>query len=181
MDQLLNPGQHRIRSYGTGGRMYGSKRQIVINAPPEQVFQYLVDFSRHHEWNGEEAHPLRPTQNIPLGVGSTFAASWTKTTTGEYGQKGLKTFELEETITDIIPNTRLTLRLNWTDHLASLISLEIESVDGGTKVTVVTDEIMTWWAWLFWLIFLPFWPLISLWVSLEVRRMLFRIKMQLDL
>ena len=33
--------------------MFRAKRVILVNAPVDQVFDYLTDFDRHGEWDGD--------------------------------------------------------------------------------------------------------------------------------
>jgi uncharacterized protein YndB with AHSA1/START domain len=53
--------------------------RTTIQAPPEQVFDYVSDFTRHGEWAG---HGLQATKqgDGPVGVGTTYA-----TTASQFG------------------------------------------------------------------------------------------------
>ena len=44
---------------------------IVINAPVDQVYSYLLDFTRHPEWV-KNLQQVRPETGGPVHVGSTF-------------------------------------------------------------------------------------------------------------
>ena len=92
--------------------MYGAKGDIVVNAPPDKVFSYLADFTRHHDWNGWQGFRLKPTSRGSFGVSSTFEASADLPITemaSSYGgtTSGLKTYTRVETVTEVVPNTRL--------------------------------------------------------------------------
>ncbi len=161
--------------------MHGAKRHTVVNSPPAKVFNYLADFTRHHEWTGLPA-VLRQRSRGTISVGATFRGSFTRQGTDEYGNTH-HTIEVQETVTALASNRLVAFERKASGHFGTLTSttLEIRPIDTGTRITMKTDEILPWWAWFFWLPFLPIWPLITVWVSWwGARRMLLRIKARLD-
>ncbi|MCH8206328.1 MAG: hypothetical protein IH956_04925 [Chloroflexi bacterium] len=42
----------------------------MINAPTDRVFDYLADFRRHADWDGDARLAVVATSPGPLGVGS---------------------------------------------------------------------------------------------------------------
>jgi uncharacterized protein YndB with AHSA1/START domain len=44
---------------------------VVVNRPPEDVFAYLADFSRHHEWS-PRPYRVQRIGDTPMGVGARF-------------------------------------------------------------------------------------------------------------
>ena len=49
-----------------------SRNGAVIGAPPQQVFNYLADMTRHGEWNPEEGFRVTAQPEGQPGVGSVF-------------------------------------------------------------------------------------------------------------
>jgi uncharacterized membrane protein len=50
------------------------KTSIVINAPAQEVYSYLLDFTRHPEWV-TNLQRVRQETSGPIGVGTTFQSS----------------------------------------------------------------------------------------------------------
>ncbi len=50
-----------------------SRNGAVISAPPQQVFDYLADMTRHGEWNPEPHFEATARPQDPVGVGSLFS------------------------------------------------------------------------------------------------------------
>ena len=48
-----------------------SKTSIVVNAPVDKVFNYIIDFRRHVEWDGDWDLPFRRISEGPITVGFT--------------------------------------------------------------------------------------------------------------
>lgn len=44
---------------------------VVVNRPRDEVFAYLADFSRHHEWS-PKPYTVEPVGDTPMGVGARF-------------------------------------------------------------------------------------------------------------
>jgi len=45
--------------------------RVVINAPPDRVFAYVADLTRHPEWSGARLK-VEPLASGPVGVGSQY-------------------------------------------------------------------------------------------------------------
>ena len=51
-------------------------QKIEINAPPEKVFNYLADLSKHGEWgNPSQKLQVEKTSAGPLEKGATFRST----------------------------------------------------------------------------------------------------------
>ena len=53
--------------------MWKTESAIDIAAPPQRVYEYLVDFRRHPEWS-TGVKELAPVGNGPVAVGTEFKA-----------------------------------------------------------------------------------------------------------
>jgi len=73
------------------------KRDIVINAPRQRVWDYVSDFARHTEWALPE-HRLRIEPPRELRVGATFTS---------IGYELMRDWHNTVTITDVVPGQRL--------------------------------------------------------------------------
>ena len=73
------------------------KRDIVIDAPRQRVWDYVSDFARHTEWS-EPAHRLRIEPPTELRVGATFRST---------GFELMRDWHNTSTITDVVPGRRL--------------------------------------------------------------------------
>ena len=73
------------------------ERSIQIQRPAAEVFAYLADFSRHHEW---AAHRLEVQQTSEGSVseGTTFRS---------IGHQGGLNFKNENVVTELVPNERI--------------------------------------------------------------------------
>lgn len=47
------------------------EHSVVIEAPPEQIYEYVSDFRRHTEWN-YQPQEIKKVSEGPVGVGSMF-------------------------------------------------------------------------------------------------------------
>ena len=105
--------------------MASASREIVVNAPPEQVFTYVADVSKHGEW-GNPQHKLevRKTSEGPVGQGSVFASVG-----HQFGRN-----EDTITITEFTPGRRVAYQ---SDGNAGLMqhTFDIEPADGGVRLT----------------------------------------------
>ena len=140
--------------------MFDAKRDIVVDAPADKVFSYLADFTRHRERNDWPNFHLKPVPQPSFGVGSTFLASADLDM-----DEGPAKFIREETVTEVVPNTRLAFFSTSKPYLAddSRISFDVEPADGGTRATMMYGTILTWQVWQSALVdiaFLTFSPLI---------------------
>lgn len=106
-------------------------QKIVINAPQEQVFNYLADISKHGEW-GDPPQKLevKKTSEGPVGQGSTF-----ESTAQQFGRQHDKI-----TITEYTPNRRVVYESQGN---AGLIrhSFDIGPSDGGVEVTKTFEAV----------------------------------------
>jgi uncharacterized membrane protein len=74
--------------------MKAYEEQISINAPADQVYAYVSDFTKHSEWAGHGLSVVKDGDG-PVQVGSTFSS-----TASQFG-----TQKEHSTITDMKPNT----------------------------------------------------------------------------
>ena len=72
--------------------MKRSEDQISINAPPDRLYEYVADSSRHGEWAGHGLAVTKSTEG-PVAVGATFS-----TTAKQFG-----TQREQSTITEFVP------------------------------------------------------------------------------
>lgn len=100
------------------------ERQITINAPPERVFAYLSDISRHAEWAGHSLK-VEKTSEGPVAVGSTFST---------VGHQLGRDFEAEVRITELVSNEKLAFEAEGKDFHFSHHFL-LRSENGGTRLT----------------------------------------------
>lgn len=49
------------------------EQSIEVEAPPDDVFEYVVDFTRHTEWNHQILEVIKDSEG-PTGVGTKFRA-----------------------------------------------------------------------------------------------------------
>ncbi|MDZ4278272.1 MAG: SRPBCC family protein [Dehalococcoidia bacterium] len=107
------------------------EKQTTINRPPEEVFTYLADISRHSEW-GQAQHKLEITKTSdgPIGQGATF-----KSVGHQFGRN-----EDTVTITEYVPNQRIVYQAEGN---AGVIrhSFDLTPVDGGVQVTKGLDVV----------------------------------------
>jgi uncharacterized protein YndB with AHSA1/START domain len=100
------------------------KRDVVIDAPREQVWQYLADFRRHTEWSQPE-HELRIEPPTELRAGATFTSIGK-----ELGREWRNTV----TITALVPGERLEFVASH-DTTAWRNLFEPSDAGDGTRVT----------------------------------------------
>ncbi len=77
-----------------------------IDAPPEEVYAYLLDFPRHPEWT-TPGHDVRitPADPGPVAVGSSF--------TSEAHQFGSQRDRID--VTELRPNRRIVYQVTMKD------------------------------------------------------------------
>ncbi len=107
-------------------------RSIEIQNSAATVHAYLVDLTQYPKWNPfSESDPGSTTHVTGVGLGSTL--TW----------KGDKTGEGKMTVTEIQPNARVQLRLEFITPMAgeALIGWTTEAIDAdGTRMTWSMDE-----------------------------------------
>ena len=97
--------------------------QTTIDAPPQTVFDYVSDFTKHGEWAG---HGLQVTKDTdgPVAVGSTYS-----TVAKQFG-----TQREHSTVTELEPGTVF----GW-DSKGALGTVHhrfsVAATDGGTSLT----------------------------------------------
>jgi len=103
--------------------------RISIDAPADQVYDYVADFSRHADWSGNGLQVTKSTEG-PVAVGSTFS-----TTAKQFG-----TQREQSTITELSPGSAFawesTGALGRARHRFSLAD------DGGTTTLTKSAEIV---------------------------------------
>jgi len=125
------------------------KHSVVIDAPPEKVYDYIADFQRHTEWNYQPQKITKVSEG-PVGVGSVFHTkeklpgdlSWLmRKVFSPILMKivGSKDYTAAE-ITAMDPGERLAWK-SWQPIRGGDRALEVdweislESQNGGTRVT----------------------------------------------
>lgn len=124
------------------------ERSIIINAPIDQVYAYVSDFSRHTEWNHQPLKMEKLTDG-PVAVGSRFRTYERPPSNTPWlmakimfpfmgmlvGVKGYT----EAEITEMSVNERIKWKANAPirkgDMMSAAWEIALESVEGGTKVT----------------------------------------------
>jgi uncharacterized protein YndB with AHSA1/START domain len=139
-------------------RMWELRAQVVVDAPPDQVFSYVTDFHRHHEWLPEDRETQKTSEG-PVGVGTTFT---------RVNRRRLGPYQMDVVVAEFAPNERLafearprsyfTRRFGEINRWGYSIRLEPEPVSGGTRVTVRREPIpLPWWGWPVLVLLLPVW------------------------
>ena len=130
-----------------------SRNGAVIGAPPQQVFEYLADMTRHGEWNPEEGFRVTALPEGQPGVGSVFRRERTGESQGPLairpgpGPASSVTVTLITVITVYSPHDALTFetRVSYNGLLYSLerTSFELQPVPEGSWVAKASEvEIM---------------------------------------
>ena len=108
--------------------MYEVEGTVVINRPIEEVFAYLANPENASQWQGAVVE-AKQTSEGPVGVGTTG-----KMTSQFLGRRGESTWE----ITEFELNKKATLK-STSGPVPYEQSATFESVDEGTKVTLVAE------------------------------------------
>src|SRR5438094_887517 len=99
------------------------EKQIVVQSPPEKVYDYLADLGRHGEWAGDKLQ-IHQTSEGPVAVGTTFESN-----SSQMGKHNAIV-----TVTDLVPNQRIGYEANDnTGHWRH--EIDLEPADGGTRIT----------------------------------------------
>ena len=130
-----------------------SRNGAVIGAPPQQVFDYLADMTRHGEWNPDEGFRVTAQPEGLPGVGSIFIRERTGESQGPLairpgpGPASSVTVTLITAITVYQPHGALTFetRSSFNGLLYSVerTSFELQPAEEGAWVTKAAEvEIM---------------------------------------
>ena len=124
-----------------------SRNEVVINSPPEKVFDYLSDMARHGEWDPEEGFTVTFTPAGPTKVGSVRQRERNEYFQGPLVQGGpsVRPVSMVKTVTltTLRPNRELAFetknRYNGLLHSAERVSFNLEPDGPATRVTMVTE------------------------------------------
>ena len=124
-----------------------SRKWVVIDAPPQRVFDYLADMARHREWNPESGFTVteRPTGSV--GLGSVYQREREEQFQGPLirGGSSLRPVELvrSTSITVFEPYTSLAFgtknSFNGLLHSVELMTFEFDPTLEGTRVVLVEE------------------------------------------
>ena len=105
--------------------MVDTTKETEIAAPPEKVFEYLLDFARHPEWT-TPGHGVKITASVagPAKVGATFIS--------DAHQFGAQHDQL--TVTELVPNQRLVYESVMKDGNRFRHTLELTPTAAGTRL-----------------------------------------------
>jgi uncharacterized protein YndB with AHSA1/START domain len=100
-------------------------KEADIAAPPEKVYEYLLDFRRHSEWTtpGHSVH-ITPDDDGATVVGSTFVS--------EAHQFGSQRDLIK--VTDLAPNRRIVYEVTMKDGNTFRHTLELQPSGAGTHL-----------------------------------------------
>jgi uncharacterized protein YndB with AHSA1/START domain len=101
---------------------------IVINRPVEAVWAYVTDFEKMSLWNPATVE-TRLTSEGPVRKGSTYV--WVGQWLGRHIESNCE-------VTEFDPNRKWSYRI-VSGPLPGTASTMLESVDGGTKVTLSSE------------------------------------------
>ena len=117
------------------------KRNIVVDASVDTVFNYLVDFSRHREWNAN--HGNSPAFTDPTEAGHNGEASGTDMSSLGPGRDGESQKDLKLTLTDFAPNRRLAFETSAVRGCFEEITFfQFEPADDRTRIMKGTDLVL---------------------------------------
>ena len=138
--------------------MFRAKRVILVNAPVDQVFDYLTDFDRHGEWDGDSDLKVVRSSAEKAHVGYWCERSAIRHTIPLFGLRYTKPeerrFRKHLTVTKLRDNEELQFRVFMTDRADELISIQLEPADRGALITQ-TSRVLLSERWLFSLLLLP--------------------------
>ena len=130
-----------------------SRNEVVIDAPAQQVFDYLADMTRHHEWNPDDGFRVTARPEGQPGVGSVFSRERTGESQGPLairpgpGPASSVTVTLSTAITVYRPPCALTFetRASYNGLLYSIerTYFELQPAPEGIRVAKLCEvEIM---------------------------------------
>lgn len=161
--------------------MFRSKRSMLVNAPVDDVFDYLGDLTRHGEWDGDDWLTVKRISPITRSVGSWCERRGSKQVyaydVGETRTTGLKTIDIMVSMR----NERLVFARSrkGDSHVTQqdVLTFELEPIPAGTRITVQKDVILDWMSLA---LLLPFWPFVKLYGLWALGGYLSRISSRLD-
>ena len=104
------------------------EHSVVIRQPVERVFAFISDIERQPEWVG----PVQSVTNVspgPVQEGTTFTLS--------LAYMG-RAADAEQTISRLEPN-RVMTQETTSGPIAVQVTLAVEPVEGGTRVSNITE------------------------------------------
>jgi len=113
------------------------EKSIEIKAPPEKVWEMLA-VDRFQEWTVGLASRMLDTTNIEFT--SEVSTPEDKYRVGTSAQSKGETFK----VTESLKNKKITYLIGETGTNAGTITLVLEPVEDGTKLTYVTEYEMPW-------------------------------------
>lgn len=102
------------------------QQSIVIDRPVNEVFAYMDDISREHEWQSQ----LVEADQTPAGA--TAVGSRKRYVSEFMGKRLQNTYVVEQ----YDPNERIVCRTTPDSVLDATSDIRWEAVDGGTRVTM---------------------------------------------
>jgi uncharacterized protein YndB with AHSA1/START domain len=101
-------------------------KEADVNAPPEKLYEYLLDFSRHSEWTtpGHGVH-ITATSAGPTVVGSVFDS--------EAHQFGSQRDRLN--VTELTPNRRIVYEVTMKNGDMFRHTFDLEPAGTGTRLS----------------------------------------------
>jgi len=122
----------------------GKTRTIVINARPQQVFDYLCDFNKHGEWNGD---PDDTDSELPKGsvrVGTVVKRWHTRLEHRNGGSVEDVVINRQESVTHLVPNQLLGIEASVYRHeftgaelrTAYTLYFALQPAEFGTQLTI---------------------------------------------
>ncbi len=101
-------------------------READIAAPPQKVYEYLVDFPRHSEWT-TPGHGVRITAAVPgpAAVGSSF-----NSVAHQFGSQ-----QDRISVTELTPNSRIVYEATMKDGSLFRHTFTMEPSGSGTHLT----------------------------------------------
>ncbi len=124
------------------------RNRAVIDAPAQQVFEYLSDLSQYSEWNDEPYFMVTVLSDGPAGVGSQFRRERTGEMLGPLilrGGMGESSVTLIKatTITVFEPNSALVFETrnvyNGLLHSIDRMSFNLREETASTDVTMISE------------------------------------------
>jgi uncharacterized protein YndB with AHSA1/START domain len=124
-----------------------SRKWVVINAPPQRVFDYLADMARHREWNPEPGFTVTERPTGAVGLGSVYQREREERFQGPLMQAGASTHPVDlvriTSVTAFRPYTSLAFdtrnSFNGLLHSVESMTFEFDPTPEGTRVTMVNE------------------------------------------